>query len=251
MKRSRPGACREIRLDGPAPAPEHAPGFACKHGAFFRARNRERERERVGSHFSGRLLALGCVASIVAVTMLDAAHATAATVTDSATASPSSAPGLMPGNAPQPAVDINADTPPPSSYDLVRQKADGTLPEEGRSLAGQALRTVFALLLVVALIYAFGKLVLARMGRIRPSRGATMRITERVQLDARNALVVVEIDGRRLLVGSGGDKGLSLLTELGAANGAAARTTDRTGASRFNETLARGASEPSESDGRS
>ncbi len=127
---------------------------------------------------------------------------------------------------------VNSDSPPPSSYDLARRRGGEAVPEEGRSLVSQALRTIFALLLVVALIYLFGKLVLTRMGRVKSVGGPRLRITDRLQIDGRNALLIVEVDGRRLLVGASGDKGMSLLSALESGSGKAfAETLTRVAAS--------------------
>ena len=72
------------------------------------------------------------------------------------------------------------------------------------------LSTTVALALVCAL--AVGALKL--LGRQRRSTGG-MRIVDKLPLDARRSLYVVEVGGRQLRVGAG-DGPLTLLTELEA-----------------------------------
>ena len=53
-----------------------------------------------------------------------------------------------------------------------------------------------------------------RLVQLRPSSGGSLRTVERLQLDPKNALFVVEVSGKeRFLVGAG-DKGVQLLTAL-------------------------------------
>lgn len=138
-----------------------------------------------------------------------------------------------------PPVDVTSDTPPPSTWDKSQHtEKTGLFPagEDTQSLAGQLIRSVLSLGLVVALIYALGKLVLAKMGRFRGASAGSIAISERLQVDAKNALFVVTVDGKqRLLVGGGGDKGLTLLATLDPAGQSASGAT-------FKETLDKTAS---------
>jgi flagellar protein FliO/FliZ len=70
------------------------------------------------------------------------------------------------------------------------------------------LSTTVALAFVCALAVGALKLLAPRR-----SAGGTMRVVEKLPLDARRSLYVVEVDGRRLLLGAG-DGPLTLLREL-------------------------------------
>lgn len=125
---------------------------------------------------------------------------------------PAAAPSPADGKeaAPQPRVEAE---PPPSAYDRARAEK-GEAPET-ESMGGQLIRTVLALAGVVGLIYLLFKIGLGRLlqgGAIRPGR--TVKVLERVPVDARHALVVVELpSGERLLLGSS-EHGMSVLTRL-------------------------------------
>ncbi len=132
-------------------------------------------------------------------------------------APPKAANEPAPASAPQapPARDIESDTPPPSTYDLQQRHSEPSPPEEGRTLASQLVRTVLALLFVVGLIYAVAKLGLARLARVKGIGTGRLRLLERLPVDARNSLFLVELDGtQRFLLGGGGDKGLNLVAAL-------------------------------------
>lgn len=110
---------------------------------------------------------------------------------------------------------LDSDTPPPSAYDRAQQQTPGPLPEEGRTLASQLIRTVLSLLFVMALIWALARFGLARLNRLRATPSGKLAVEERLQLDQKNALYVVSVDGGgRLLVGVSAERGLSVLTTL-------------------------------------
>ena len=112
---------------------------------------------------------------------------------------------------------LDHDTPPPSAYDRQRE-LEGTMPEATETLTGQLFKTVLALGAVVGLIYLlfrFGPakwLLAAQTGRT----GKLVRVVERVALNQKSSLVVVEIGGERLLIGDG-DGGPRLLTRVDRA----------------------------------
>lgn len=106
--------------------------------------------------------------------------------------------------------------PPPSAWDR-EQRARGEPPDDGRSLAGQIWRTLLSLLLVVGLIYGIGRAALWRLGRSRGAGagGAGMKVVERMALDTKHSLFVVEVAGEhRFLLGTGGTEGVKLLATL-------------------------------------
>jgi len=117
-----------------------------------------------------------------------------------------------------PAVDLEAEEPPPSTWDR-RQKDEEPPHSEERGLLNQLGRTLLALLIVVALIYGAGKFAMARLGNARfAGRGGdAMRVVERLQLDPKHALFLIELKDRPTLLVSSGETGVALLKELPAA----------------------------------
>ena len=81
------------------------------------------------------------------------------------------------------------------------------------------LSTTLALAVVCAL--AVG--LLKALGRKRPEAGARLRVIERLPLEARRSLYLVEAGGRHLLVGVG-DGAMTTLAELDPAAGEAVVT---------------------------
>lgn len=111
--------------------------------------------------------------------------------------------GAAPARPPPPPVDIDH-LPPPSI-------GVGTL-------IGPMLKTLFMLGIVVALAYltlhkGLGKLV------ERQNLGKRVKVLERVALDPRRSLFLVEIDGKQMLIGSG-EGGVVHLKDLGPENDA-------------------------------
>lgn len=149
-----------------------------------------------------------------AVLLVVAVGATPALAQDHAAAeAPAEAPSAPPVEEPP-----LPDTPPLSTYDRIRQQNDQPLEEE-RSLTGQLIRTVFALAVVVGLIYLVFKLGLGRLlqGRGVPglsSANRGIKIVERTVLDGKNAVIMLELNGgRRILVGTG-ERGVSYLCDI-------------------------------------
>jgi flagellar biogenesis protein FliO len=135
---------------------------------------------------------------------------------------PAKAPELEP-TRPAESIERRLDTeaieePPPSAWDR-RQEGDGgqepSERQEGISWGEQLLKTVVALLIVVGLIYLLFRVGLTRfVGVAALKSGKTMKVMERIQLDARHALLIVELDGaRRYLLGTG-ERGIQLLARL-------------------------------------
>jgi flagellar biogenesis protein FliO len=119
-----------------------------------------------------------------------------------------------------PPVDYQSDRPPPTAWDK-QQEADGAAPttpapEDGVSLLAQLAKTTVSLLLVIGLIYLFSRFALPRLLAMRPAgkSGKVVTVVERVPLDQKNALVVIDLhEGPRLLLASG-EKGVQLLGDL-------------------------------------
>ena len=122
--------------------------------------------------------------------------------------------------SPQVPVDLHSETPPPSAYDLSAPHEDPAaqplLAPEDHALMYGVLRTLVSLALVIALIFLLSKLVLPRLLKnMGGGRGTFVKVIERTPLDNRHALVLVEVAGLRLLVGTG-DGGVQLVAELPA-----------------------------------
>ena len=106
----------------------------------------------------------------------------------------------------QPEPQADPEAPPPSEWDLRQGREPQAPEEEERSLLGQLAQTLFALLVVVGIIYFIGKVAMARLGRVgfAGRSGARIQILERVQLDPRHAVYLIQVDGGPpLLIGTG------------------------------------------------
>ena len=93
--------------------------------------------------------------------------------------------------------------------------ASGLVPVDGRALAGG--------LLVVGGLLAALPLVMKRVGAGVRGRGS-IEVAESRSLGGKRALLIVKVEGRRLLLGAG-DHGVNLLADLGAAAAAAPART--------------------------
>lgn len=113
----------------------------------------------------------------------------------------------------------DAERPPLSTYDRMLQDNNEPIPEE-RSLTEQLIRTVFALGIVVALIYLIFKLGLGRLlqgGGVpgfssRSSR--EIRVLERTAIDAKNAVYLLELSAKRRILIGAGERGVNYLCEV-------------------------------------
>jgi flagellar protein FliO/FliZ len=97
----------------------------------------------------------------------------------------------------------------PTPYDPTRYDAGG-----GASFALMLLETLLALALVCGIAYA----IFRWLPRLQAARSANsmIRVVDRVGLDARKSLFVIEVGGRWLLVAAS-ESGVQLLSELDAA----------------------------------
>lgn len=98
----------------------------------------------------------------------------------------------------------SADEPPPSAYDKAREH-DGQAPET-QSLVGQFIKTLVALAMVIAIIWVIFRFGAARLlpglfATTAGSGGRILRVVERVALDQRSSLVIVDAGNERLLLG--------------------------------------------------
>jgi flagellar biogenesis protein FliO len=123
-----------------------------------------------------------------------------------------------PGQTAKPTVDLNADNPPPTSWDKSLDTAatkSSTEPVDENTLAQQLLQTLIALVFVCLLIYLVGRFGLSRLTSLRTGAPTqTLSLNEKLSLDAKNALYIVEVKGRGKLLLGGGDQGLNLICNL-------------------------------------
>lgn len=115
----------------------------------------------------------------------------------------------VPASPDTPPSDVLADDP------ILAHQPEGTVPPpEGLGdLLGTFARTMLMLLAVLALVYLTLHKGLGKLTE-RSQAGKRMRVVERVGLDARRGLYIVEIDGREMLIGTG-EGGPVHLAELG------------------------------------
>jgi flagellar protein FliO/FliZ len=138
-------------------------------------------------------------------------------------ATPEANGGAVPSFAVAPGADERSSTlgsprpesvPPPTKS----QMAGGGIEVEPESLGGTLFTTVLSLGAIVVLIYLTLNVGLRRVIAARGlpfARSGLVKVIERVMLDPKRALFVVEAAGEYLLVG-GADQGLSLIARLNA-----------------------------------
>lgn len=84
--------------------------------------------------------------------------------------------------------------------------------ENSFSVIGMLLQTLLALIAVCGLAYVIFRVILPRLQLVQNS-GGIIRVVERVGLDAKRSLYVVEVAGKWMLVGSS-ENGVNLVSEL-------------------------------------
>jgi flagellar biosynthetic protein FliO len=83
------------------------------------------------------------------------------------------------------------------------------------------LQTIVALAAVCGLAYLIFRVILPRLQMFGEKTSGLIRVVERIPIDTRHNLLVVEIAGKWLVL-SASDTGLNLICELEAENAAAA-----------------------------
>lgn len=89
--------------------------------------------------------------------------------------------------------------------------------DSGASFFLMLVQTLLALGLVCGLAYVLFRWVLPRLQHVSGMGGSMVRIVDRVGLDARKSLYVIEVAGRWLLVASS-EAGVQLISELDATS---------------------------------
>ncbi|MEK7705794.1 MAG: flagellar biosynthetic protein FliO, partial [Myxococcota bacterium] len=109
---------------------------------------------------------------------------------------------------------LDAETPPPTAYDLSQGEA---VPRdfEGESLLRQLARTMFGLVVVVGLIYLTLKVLLPRLLNMRQvASGQGLKVLERLQLDPRHALLLIDVRGKQTLLVATGEQGVQVIAHV-------------------------------------
>lgn len=139
---------------------------------------------------------------------------------------PPAPPVAEPVAAPAPALDAPGPAPAPSVIDVARTvTGEPEIPktepdfakEEDVSLGWTLVRTMVLLGMVIVLVYLTLNVGLRKLLGIRPTAGLSLvTVLERVPLDQRRSLFVVEAGGEVLLIG-GSDNSLALISKLDRA----------------------------------
>lgn len=116
-------------------------------------------------------------------------------------------------NEDKPVVDLHADSPPPTSWD--QTKVEPTTPVDENTLAEQLLQGLIATVFVCLLIYLTGRFGLSRLTSLRTGAPTkTLAMTEKLSLDTKSSLYIIEVKDRGKLLLGGGDNGLRLICNL-------------------------------------
>ena len=95
-------------------------------------------------------------------------------------------------------------TPPPSTWD--RQQKNPQMPpeHEGVTMGMQALKTLFGLGIVLALLFLSSRLVSKKLGNVRwKSKAGRLQVSDFMLLDGKSGVYLVEIDGADWVVVTG------------------------------------------------
>ncbi len=165
-------------------------------------------------------------------------------------------------SAGEPAPDLTADQPPPSEWDRRQAEKNTAADEEERELKeleersfiSQLSQTLIALLVVCGILWLVGRFAISRLSNVRfggGSSGESIKIIEKLQIDPRTSLYLVEVGRARMLLGSG-EKGIHLVSRLDTAPGS--METEASDGATFEQTMAsvagtkRGGSSPTAKD---
>ena len=122
----------------------------------------------------------------------------------------------------KPAIDIHADNPPPTTWDKSSQNPKSPEPNtavDENTLTEQLFQTLLALVFVCLLIYLVGRFGLSRLTGLRTGAPTkTMSLHEKLSLDPKNALYIVEVKGKGKLLLGGGEQGLQMICNLNDAS---------------------------------
>lgn len=123
-----------------------------------------------------------------------------------------------PATQAKPKIDIHAENPPPTTWDKSADNPKGpplnTAVDEN-TLTEQLFQTLLALVFVCLLIYLVGRFGLSRLTGLRTGAPTkSLSLNEKLSLDAKNALYIVEVKDKGKLLLGGGEQGLQLICNL-------------------------------------
>lgn len=114
----------------------------------------------------------------------------------------------------KPAVDLHSPNPPPTNWEKGRTLISGESVDEN-TLTEQLGQTLLALVVVCILIYLVARFGLSRLTALRTGTATqTLNLAEKLSLDPKNSLYLVEVQDRGKLLLGAGDGGVRLICTL-------------------------------------
>ena len=96
------------------------------------------------------------------------------------------------------------DSPPPSTWDRQQNRTSAPANNEGVTMGMQALKTLFGLGIVLALLFLSSKLVSKKLGTVRwKSKEGRLQVADFMLLDGKSGIYLVQIDGADWIVVTG------------------------------------------------
>ena len=118
----------------------------------------------------------------------------------------------------KPTIDVHAENPPPTRWDQAAENPKSSQVEtvvDENTLTEQLFQTLLALVFVCLLIYLVGRFGLSRLTGLRTGAPTkTLSLHEKLSLDPKNALYIVEVKGKGKLLLGGGEQGLQMICNL-------------------------------------
>ena len=110
----------------------------------------------------------------------------------------------IPQSAPKERAPQSADSPPPSTWDRQQNRTSTPVNNEGVTMGMQALKTLFGLGIVLALLFLSSKLVSKKLGTVRwKSKEGRLQVADFMLLDGKSGVYLVQIDGADWIVVTG------------------------------------------------
>jgi flagellar biogenesis protein FliO len=99
----------------------------------------------------------------------------------------------------------SVETPPPSTWDQQQNRTTSVPPSgEGVTMGMQALKTLFGLGIVLALLFLSSKIVSRKLGTVRwKSKEGRLQVSDFMLLDGKSGVYLVEIDGADWIIVTG------------------------------------------------
>ena len=95
-------------------------------------------------------------------------------------------------------------SPPPSTWDRQQKNPQMPAEHEGVTMGMQALKTLFGLGIVLALLFLSSRLVSKKLGNVRwKSKAGRLQVSDFMLLDGKSGVYLIEIDGADWVVVTG------------------------------------------------